>query len=334
MKAKYKYFIPVILFMFSWISSYIIVSNRRNAFSIMLNKAGREHQPIVWIRGISTTELTGWYISTIDENAVKLVPFYAKASISNVIFSDDGIIRISSWFDVHESTISFWNIRMPDIYTRQDSQYVNVEFNKNNTSLWQAQGEQYVVIFNSDGVQIEDYATGKTSYSQITNLPPSFSGIDRLFSGEIKIDSELTTLIYREGDWGERCIFWRYDISEGKWTAIIKREFIPFFAVGPDARIIGLKFDRPGPSESIFIDGYTGQTLHSIYGMDKFTIGDRWIACSEGISGIQRGIVLIDMDNNWEEYRLTFPCNNFNDFAMYEPPEGGVEEMQRMREGS
>jgi hypothetical protein len=330
MKAKYKYFLPVLIFLFAWVSSFFIVFNRRNTFTKMLDKAGSEQLPIIWVRSVNQS-VPDWYISTIDKNAVKLVPVDVRVSVSNIIFTDDGVIRISTcWSDNPGSAISFWNIQMPDIYAQKDSQIIQNEFNMN-SFLSQEQGEKYVAIYNPNGIQIEDFGTGETSYIQIINLPPSYSGFDQLSSGEMKIDSALTTIIYKEGNWGERCIIWRYDISDGTWTEIIRREFIPFFSVGPNARIIGLKFDRSGPSESIFIDGHTGETLHTIYGMDKFIIGQKWIACSEGVSGNQRGIVLIDMENNWEEHRLTFPCDSYHDFAMYEPPEGGVEEMLRMR---
>jgi hypothetical protein len=336
MIAKYRYFIPVILFVTAWISSYVIVSNRRAAVTEIINKASREHQPIVCIKSLRDGDIPEWHISTIDAQAVKLIPTSMQASFSNLFFSEDGSIRNPVSSQYPESIYRLYDYKLPDIYTRQSHQLENtvLEVDSVFTHFYITEGCNDTATLTPHGFQVDNFETAESTDFTFKSIPPSFTESDELPLRDIRIDSELSTLICIEGEWEQRCILWRYDIADGTWTALIKRENITSFGVGPDGRIIGVKFDRQGPSESIFVDGYTGQTLHTIYGMDEFVIGERWIACQEGIqySGNQMGIIFIDMDNNWEERRLTFPCDDFSHFAMYEPPEGGVEAMLRMRE--
>ena len=66
--------------------------------------------------------------------------------------------------------------------------------------------------------------------------------------------------------------------------------------------------------------------------MDEYIIGKQWIACLEARDTSESGVIIvIDTLNNWSERRIEFPCFLIENFAMYEPPEGGVEEMLRMR---
>lgn len=342
---RYKYIIPVMCLIIGWISGCTIVSNRRNGVSGLLNEAGQKGLPVVVVslaqyRNDEIIEPVV-YISTIDHNPVRLIAGELVSSDPYVYFNDQGVIRFLRGNSSADRLISSWDIRIPDIYIQPGDETTNVIYEVYTAfRLLPASTSGYLTaILNPDGFQVDNLESGETDYYVFEPFPFAASENQYPNFRPIKISLDESTLVcceYRANNDqrsynDQRNVLWRYDIQDGSWTAIIKRETMTFFAVGPYGRVIGIYFERHGPSESIFIDGYTGETLHTIYGMDKFTIGERWIACREGTSRNHTGIVLIDMENNWEERRLTFPCDNFMGFAMYEPPGGGVEEMLRMR---
>lgn len=111
--------------------------------------------------------------------------------------------------------------------------------------------------------------------------------------------------------------------------------------IGPSGRIVGLReiidYSQSASIAPIceFVDGCTGQTLHTTQGIGAVVIGDRWIVgllITQVMPGGTGNFVLIDMDDNFAEHVLGFFRMTGYGFGMYEPPPGGMNEMLEMRE--
>lgn len=330
---RFKYIIPVLFLVIGLATSWSIVSGRKRAVVRMVNDAGRDHLPVVVV--VNRTETAIQYlISAPDHNPVKLMSGRMDLINPHMFFTDDGAVRILKGQSPRIEWTSL-QIDLPAIHVIEGEEFSNDIYAVYSVFhlLDNLYGVHSVATFNPSGFQIDDFITGETRYVKFESDPPGYdksSGSNNL--NQILISEDGSVLIGEEGGYSERNILWRYDIDDGEWTPVIKREPFRNIGVSPDGSVIGITFDRHGPTETIFIDGYTGETLHTVFGIDNFIIGTRWIACREGRYDHHTGVILIDMGNQWYERRITFPVDDFSNFAMYEPPEGGVGEMLRMRE--
>ncbi len=125
-----------------------------------------------------------------------------------------------------------------------------------------------------------------------------------------------------------------YDRSTNTWTEVMQLGNMELQCVSEDGSVVGLwehDFDEP----FIFVDGLTGEELHSTMDIEKVTIGERWAA---GLSlvhtprGTGRQFIVIDMEDDWKEYRFGPIDVNWKTVSLYEPPSGGIREMMEMRE--
>ncbi|MCK4720275.1 hypothetical protein KAU08_06430 [bacterium] len=329
---RFKYIIPVLFLVIGLATSWSIVSGRRRAVERMLNDAGRDRLPVIVVANQTDTAIQ-YMISAPDHDPVKLMSSKPSLYRPHMFFTVDGIVHIlKGQTSVNTGTSD--QIELPEIHIIEGGEILNDIFAVYSAfHLLEALiGMQTVVTFNPTGFQIDDFKTGETTYLEFEDDPPGYDpneGHSDLV--RIIISEDKSVLVGFEAQREGRYILWRYDIEDGIWTAVIKREQFNTFGMNPDGSIIGLTFGRHGPIENVFIDGYTGETLHTVYGTTDFIIGTRWIACVEAATLNPRGVILIDMGNHWYERRITFPVDDFDNFAMYEPPEGGVGEMLRMR---
>ncbi len=331
--TRYKYIIPVLFLVISLVTSWSIVSGRKRAVERMLNDAGRDHLPVVVV-AIEEENAVRYMISAPDHNPVNLMTGRMNLINPHMYITEDGTVRILKG----QSTSIDWTslqIDLPAIHVTEGEKFSNEIYAVYSAFhlLDNLYGVHSVATMNPTGFQIDDFETGESAHLEFESDPPGYAAsTDSKTLIQILISENGSVLIGTASGYGERNILWRYDIDDGEWTTVIKREDFRKIGVSPDGSVIGITFDRHGPKETIFIDGFNGETLHTVYGIDNFIIGTRWIACREGSPGHHSGIILIDMGNHWYERRITFPTVDFQNFVMYEPPEGGVGEMLRMRE--
>ena len=124
--------------------------------------------------------------------------------------------------------------------------------------------------------------------------------------------------------------------SEFNWTMYDSTKIAELTASAPDSAAAG-----PGGGAApittgfYFIDGRTGDILHSVPMAYRGQIGERWAAYqirpTTGSGPTTYQVVLADMQDNWKTYNLN--ATGLHYFRIYEPPPNGLDGMNENYSG-
>lgn len=330
---KRRFLIPLVVFIVCSAIAFSIIVIRRIAVRQMFNDAGRDGRPIVYVRYRDKHYVDLIHLLTIDYGPVKL--FSESLHLdwwSYPFFSENGSLHILTHPRNNELP-GHWLITFPEIHASQldnwesdlISKDINMEF------IIYGSSDRYIVWAGLDDFQIFDLVTGDHTDFEFESERPWPPPHNRQANSEdYEISPDGSVIVTREHQSTNRWAIWRYDILDGTWSQVAENLSGYRLSIGPEGKVIGLGNSRTSTTGIIFVDGFTGETIHTVQDSTKSIIGKRWIVC-EPTSGFS-DLIFIDMEDDWKEYRITLPTDDLNGMAVYFPPPGGIEEMLRMRE--
>lgn len=330
---RWRFIFPIIVLVIVIIAGYGVVSNRRIAVNRMFDEAGRKGEPIIFFKVSRPSFLC--YVLSPNHEPVRLFSRDMGPKLYYPVFSQDGTLHLlqeySSPFPEH---VNRWEIAFPDIHTYQSDGWSTDFFGGLNSIDFPVFGsDKFLLGISDDEYKILEIESGEYT-NNIFETPPPFRLYSPVnFSPEIfKISPDKTVIVARESYSTGFLLWniWRYDIPEGAWSEVLEKQEGHLIIVGPEGRVMGISNTQVTPHETNFVDGVTGELLHTVLNIHGCIIDDRWIAC-QPIMGSGE-LLLIDMEDDWKEYRIDLDTYGIMNIAMYIPPPGGVEEMLAMRE--
>ncbi len=326
---KRRYLIPLVVFTVCTAIAFSIVISRRLAVRQMFNDAGRDGKPVVFFQSFDAYQFEN-YVVSLDHKPVELFSRSLGPFMMCPYFTENGSLHFLK-SKSNARLFEHWTLAFPDIQAKLTDSWESDFFHENDSMFFTYTNQQYVVWADLDDFQIIDFATGEnTKHAFERQRPWPFRNYRLGHSEYYKISPDLTVIVARERYSTDIWNIWRYDIPVGVWSLVVEKQSGYILNVGPEGKVIGLGNDRIGPSETIFVDGFTGNTIHTIQYSVKSAICEKWIVYNP-FPGF-RDLVFIDMEDDWKEYRITLPTRSVERIVVYVPPQGGVEEMLRMRE--
>jgi hypothetical protein len=328
---KKRHLIALVVFVTCTAIAFSHVLNRRNAVRQMFNDAGREGTPVVFIQYLTNIG-HDYLIVSMEHDPIYLFINGLDLYSHYPFFNESGSLRIighSPSADAYKA----WNVAFPEIHNRQFTNWTAdyfLDYPEAELPVFSS-SQSHMVWADLENFQIVNLETGEYEIYNFENPRPWSSIHTAQYSSEDYVLSpDRTVIVARERYSTDFLNIWRYDIPAGIWSRVTENQSRYLLSVGPEGNILGLGSSRSGQEDTIFINGVTGIRLYTVQNAVSSFIGERWILC-QPYTG-KSDLIFIDMEDNWQEYRITLPTDNVFRMAVYIPPPGGVEKMLRMRE--
>lgn len=330
---RWRFILPIIVLVIVIIAGYVVVSSRRIAVIRMFDEAGRKGEPIIYF--VATRPGFPSYVLSPNHEPVRLFTRDMGPRTWFPVFSQDGTLHLLEEYNRSNDHVNQWEIAFPDIRAQQTVDWESGFFDNMAYKIFPTfSPDRFLLRIDDDAeYSVLDFETGNYS-NHVFKTPPPFDLFNpRHYSSETyEISMDKTVIVARERYstgfllWN----FWRYDIPLDAWSEVLEKQEGHLISVGPEGRVMGIRNPHVTPDETNYVDGVTGELLHTVHEINGSIIDERWVACEPKMGS--GDLLLIDMDDNWKEYRIDLDTYGFFKFAMYIPPPGGVEEMLAMRE--
>jgi hypothetical protein len=320
---KYRYIIPVIAILITILYVFIAVQRSKSQIIGMINQAGAKGEPIV----ICNTWLDNSFMVTFNFEPVDLVTRSFGWSSLEPFVSDSGMITFIATMEISEHP-TLRIISLPEIFMNK-AVIINMPDGIEQFDYASVQGGPTYVVCEEDRYAVLHLPELTIITGKFQSSPPWQSNdMDILIHPWVSADGNIIVTHFNSPTTFLREI-WSYNISTGEWHKILEDIDPGLLSVSPDGSIIGLSQSHSTLPKTQFINVSDGSVLHEVFQAKDAIIGDRWIALREMNSD---GVILIDMQNNWEERRIALPDKAENDYTIWVPPPGGYDEMMELRE--
>ncbi|MCX6645996.1 MAG: kelch repeat-containing protein [bacterium] len=323
---KYRYILPIIVILLCFLSVFITVQRSKSQIIKMIDDAGSKGEPIV----ICNTWMDNSFMVTFNCEPVNLITSSFNWPSMVPFVSDSGEITFINTLDLPESPLTMVRkIMLPEIFSEKplientppeidQFDFLSVSHDSKNIACYD---NEYTILDLPD----MDITTG-----EFMSPRPWLDAEHRNASLFLSVISSDGKIIIARGysTAASSSEFWSYNIETGVWHKIIDGIGPNLFSVSPDGSIIGLELSDTTPPKTQFINASDGSVIHEVFQAKDAIIGGRWITLRENNTP---GVILIDMQNNWEERRIALPEMASDDYTIWIPPPGGYDEMMENR---
>jgi hypothetical protein len=325
---KLRYILPIIIALLCVLFIFITAQRSKSQIIRMIDDAGSKGEPIV-ICNLNTYRGNS-FILTFNHEPVYLITQSITRSGMMPFISDSGEITFIETMHLlrNPTTTTIRKFILPNIFI-EETKLIKTPPELGNFETLSVTKDTKNVVCDDERYSIIDLPEFNFSMGLYKSEPPWLNeGNNKPYASVISSDGIIIiSRIYSEA--ASSFELWSYNTGTGEWRKIIADLGACLFSVNPDGSIIGLELADTSPPKTQFINVSDGSVFHEVFQAGDAIIGDRWIALREANG--QR-IILIDMQNNWEERRIALPANATYDYTIWIPPPGGYDEMMEIRE--
>jgi hypothetical protein len=321
---KFRYILPIIAILLTILYVFITVQRSKSQIIGMINHAGAKGEPIVIC---NTWMVDDFFMVTFNYEPVDLITRSFGGPTLEPFVSDSGMIAFIDTMKISENpTLRIFSL--PEIF-RNKAVFINLPDEIKQFDYASVQGGPIYVVCEEDKYAVLHLPEMTITTGQFKSSPPWMSDDKEIrLHPYISADGNVIFIIYRSPITSIHELS-SYNIETGEWHIILGNFESGLLSISPDGSIIGSSQSYANLPKTQFINASDGSVLHEVFQADKVIIGERWIALREMNSD---GVILIDMQNNWEERRIALPDNAGRDYTIWVPPPGGYAEMMQIRE--
>lgn len=327
--------IPLAIFVISLsISGYAAFKFRHN-ISRVVNTAKENGWPIIVANSVNENFKLAVY--TLEGPGALLVTESTRKDIYGYFFDDEGILHYLTYDPEIRYFVELPDYRPNPNFKKLDllpSGYKQSLGNIVNFGMFQWDLPSSNRDLELNPLRITNAMTGKsteiifdidppwlTSSMDLRQLNHAWTNQETLFVLETVSNPESAT---SDGRMLRTGSLWRYEIASGEWTHIYDTGHWPEIYIGPEGNTVGISFNVGNHSRvTYFIDGVSGDILHTVDNSLTPYVGKRWVACFSWTDG-DRIVILLDMENDWEKHdihllRGKYFLHQLGGIALYEP---------------